>query len=291
MSEALPPEPVPVLTVLRRPGWVWGLVAVVGLAVLFVFLGEWQFGRHEGKVVRNTKIDTNYAAEPVPLTDLLASPSTALPATVVWRPVQVSGHYEPASTVLIRNRPLNGDYGYEVVVPLRLGDGSALLVDRGWIPNGRTGAAPDAVPAPPAGTVTVIARLRPGEPGLSRTPPPGQEERIDLARIGLQVGGPVYQAYGVLAQESPAPVDAPAALPRPDEDLGPHLAYAWQWYGFALSAFVLYGYYLRKEARGGGVPSPQPPSGGPSLPALPRLPRRSRGAEPTDEEWEDAADR
>jgi len=129
------PAPVPVLTLLRRPGWIWGLVAVVALAALFVFLGRWQFGRHEGKVVRNTKIDADYAAAAVPLGDLLASPATALPPAVVWRPVRVSGQYEPASTVLVRNRPLDGEYGYEVVVPLR----------RCW----STGAgSPTAAPAP-----------------------------------------------------------------------------------------------------------------------------------------------
>ncbi len=283
-----PSGPVGLLTVLRRPGWAWGLLAVVGLAVLFCFLGRWQYGRHEAKVARNVRLDTDYAAPAVPLSELLGSATAPLAPAVVWRPVRASGRYEPASSVLVRNRPLDGVYGYEVVVPLRLADGSALLVDRGWIPNGRTGARPDSVPAPPSGPVTVTGRLRPGEPALAQTPPPGQELRIDLARIGAQVGGPVYQAYLVLAEESPAPTTSPAALPRPDEDLGPHLAYAWQWWGFAVSGFGLYGYYLRKETRGGGVPG----SAGIPVEAPDRgRSRRSRRAEPSDEEWEDAADR
>jgi cytochrome oxidase assembly protein ShyY1 len=283
-----PTAPPGLLAVIRRPSWAWGLVAVVGLAALFCFLGRWQYGRHEGKVARNVKLDSDYAAQPVPLAALLPVVAAPLAPTLVWRPVRVTGRYERGATVLVRNRPLDGVYGYEVVVPLRLDDGSALLVDRGWIPNGRTAAEPDSVPAPPPGPVTVTARLRPGEPSLPQAAPPGQELRIDLARIGARVGGPVYRAYAVLAEESPASASAPAALPRPDEDLGPHLAYAWQWWGFAVGAFVVYGYYLRKEATAAGSARPRY---GRDPTRFPGRRRRSRSAEPTDEEWEDATDR
>ena len=69
------------------------------------------------------------------------------------------------ATVVVRNRPNeNGEFGYEVVVPFRVDGGPVLLVDRGWIPNGASGARPDAVPAPPPGKVTIVARLRPTEP-------------------------------------------------------------------------------------------------------------------------------
>lgn len=268
------------LSLLRERGWAAGALFVVVLSVAFVWLGDWQFGRHETKVVRNERIDTNYFAPPVPLTSVLASPSTPLPPREQWRPVQVRGTYEPDRTVLVRNRPLRGVFGYEVIVPLRQADGSAVLVDRGWIPNGRTGAEPDSVPAPPTGTVTVVVRLRPGEPPLDRDPPPGQELRIDLARIAAGTGGPVYQAYGVLASEDPTPSEAPTLLPHPDEDLGPHLSYSFQWAVFALAAYVVFGYYLSKEARRRDGVEPAP--------LLASRPRRRRSG-PTDEEWEDAA--
>jgi cytochrome oxidase assembly protein ShyY1 len=212
----------------------------------------------------------------------------------VWRPVRVRGVYEPDRTVLVRNRPLDGVYGYEVVVPLRTATGSLLLVDRGWVPNGATGAEPDAVPAPAAGAVEVVGRLRPGEPPLDRDPPPGQELRIDLARITARLGEPVYGTYAVLAHESPEPASRPAPLPAPELDLGPHLAYAVQWWGFAAAAYVLLGYYLLEEARrradadGSTGPGPQPE---PARAVGGHPVRRSRRREPTDEEWEDAADR
>jgi cytochrome oxidase assembly protein ShyY1 len=191
--------------------------------------------------------------------------------------VRVRGTYLADRTLLVRNRPLDGVYGYEVLVPLRTA-GGLFVVDRGWIPGGETASRPDSVPAPPEGEVEVTARLRPAEPADDRRPPAGQVYRIDLTAIQGLLGEPVYQAYGVLAAESPAPSSAPQALPEPSGDLGPHLSYAVQWVGFALTAYVVLVVAAVREsdrrraatalARGEPVAA-----------------RRSRRLEPEDEDW------
>lgn len=275
------------LRVLRERGWLIGLISVVVLSVAFVRLGEWQHHRYESKVERNRWIDANYDAPAAPLAGLLPAGATSLPRAQEWRSAEVQGVYESFAQVLIRNRPLHGDAGFEVVVPLRRDDGSALLVDRGWLPLGTTGGSPDVVPAPPGGRVDLVVRLRPGEPPSDRTPPPGQQFRIDPQRIAQDVIGPVLPLYGVLASETPATTPAPTLLPRPDEDLGPHLGYAWQWWMFASAAYLIFGYYLLREQRQrSGNPEPIRLRMPASLAA-----RRSRVREPSDEEWEDAADR
>jgi hypothetical protein len=180
-------------------------------------------------------------------------------------------------------------------VPFRPADGAPLLlVDRGWIPNGASGARPDSVPPPPSGTVTVVARLRPTEPPEDRSAPPGQEQRIDVPRIIAPIvaalGAPaVTRAYGVLASEDPRPSVAPTLLPRPDDDLGPHLAYAVQWWVGALALYVLLVVYASKEAarRAAGD---EAGSAAPLAVRLPTRQGRSRRGELTDEEWEDLAD-
>ncbi|HEX2808059.1 MAG TPA: SURF1 family protein [Kineosporiaceae bacterium] len=306
---------------LREPLWARIALAVIGLSVAFVLLGRWQWHRHEARLSANTLVEANYAAAPVPIEQMLPSPRSTLAPTRLWTPVAVTGHYEPEHQVLIRNRPLNSVYGYEVVVPLRLASGAALLVDRGWLAAGQDFVRPDAVPAPPSGQVTVVARLRFGEGSDSRVPPAGQELRMDLGRIAALAGGPVYVgAYGQLDQERPAPPVAPTPLPKPDEDLGPHLSYAVQWWAGAIAAYVLLGHYALREVRGrGGVAvvvattgpdaeAPGAPASGTPVPGatpvpdatpVPGTPRgrrllpaaaRSRRREPTDEEWEDAAD-
>ena len=203
MTEAVPPPGVRgVLAVLREAYWLRMALLVVGLSIACLFLGRWQWGRHEGKVATAQQIDRAYDAAPATLAELVPAPTQPLPKGEEWRPVQVRGTYLGAGTVVIRNRPNeNGEFGYEVVVPFRVDGGPVLLVDRGWIPNGASGARPDSVPAPPPGEVTVVARLRPSEPASTRQAPAGQAERIDVPRLTAAVGTPaVTGAYGILAQ-------------------------------------------------------------------------------------------
>jgi cytochrome oxidase assembly protein ShyY1 len=270
---------------LREGLWLRLLLAVAVLSVAFVFLGRWQYHRHTAKVARNVVIDTHYTAPPTPLGTVLTTPSTPLTAAQQWTPVEVSGVYEPGGTVLVRNRPLDGEVGYEIVVPLRTPSGAALLVDRGWVPAADDALRPESVPEPPGGRVTVVARLRLGEGRATTGSPPGQESRMDLAQLATHAGGTVYTgAYGVLASEQPVTAPMPTLLPRPDEGLGPHLAYAFQWWFGAVAAWVLLGYYAVREAGQRAVTPADRTGQGPSGPT-PR--RRRRG--PTDEEWEDAA--
>lgn len=271
----------------RERYWLLATLGVVVLSVVFVLLGRWQHGRHDAKVERRDRIEANYDAPAVPLAEVLPSPAAALPADRQWRPVTVTGTYEPRRTLLVRNRPYDGTFGYEVLVPLRLADGGLLVVDRGWIPFGQSATALPPVPAPPAGPVEVVVRLRPGEPDDGRSPPPGQLLRIVLDDVAatLPPGTPLYRAYGVLAQERPPVGDAPLLLERPDTGLGPHLAYAWNWWGFAVAAHVLLGYYALREAQlrrlaARGVSAAQ---------VTAARAARARRRRVRDEDWEDAA--
>lgn len=273
------------LRLFRERYWARAAVGVVLLSVAFVLLGRWQLHRHEAKVERRDRVAANYGSAPVPLDRVLASPGVALPADAQWTPVRVSGTYDPEHTLLVRNRPLEGRYGYEVLVPLRLPDGGALLVDRGWVDFGESATERPQVPAPPAGQVDVVVRLRPYEPAGGAFDVPGQLRRIAADEVTAKVPGPLYGGYGVLASEQPRPGEAPRLLPRPDTDLGPHLAYAWNWWGFAVAAYVLLFYYALREvqvrrlaARGVGVEQ---------LAAAKAARRRARTVR--DEDVEDAA--
>jgi cytochrome oxidase assembly protein ShyY1 len=258
------------LGLLREQAWFGALIGVIVISVVFVFLGRWQYHRHEARSARNHLVNTNYEATPVALSTLLPTvgqgPGARIPDRLAWRQVRVTGSYLPDHTVLLRNRPQPGNggddgngsqdsrNGYQVVVPLRSTDGQILFVDRGWIPAGESSAArPDSVPAPPGGDVQVVSRLRPSEPGSSRKAPAGQANRLNVASLGAALGGPdsdhVVGAYGVLVSESPAAGNTPLLTGRPDSGLGINLAYAVQWVGFAIAAYVLFGVAMVREVR------------------------------------------
>jgi cytochrome oxidase assembly protein ShyY1 len=267
------------LRLLRERLWLRSLLLLMLFAAACVFLGRWQWARHVHKADAVHRVEANYDSLPQPLQHLLPTPGTDLAGDLEWRQVTVTGEYLTNRTVLVRNRPLDGRFGYEVVVPLRTASGTLFLVDRGWIPGGRTVARPDAVPVPPPGKVEVVARLRPGESPADRSPPPGQALRINIPHLTAGLGAPAFRAYGVLASETPATATtaAPQPLPEPDRELGNHLAYALQWWVFAAGGFVLLGYLALREAqnrdlRARGLDPAQVST------------RRSR-PEPEDEEW------
>lgn len=230
-----------------------GLLAVaVVFAIACVFLGRWQYHRFQSKYDADHVVGVNYVAAPASLDSLLPAGTSALPHADRWRPVRVTGHYDVAHQVLVRNRPFAGTYGYEVLVPLvPVTGGPALLVDRGWVPNGQTGSAPDSVPAAPTGPVDVTAHLVPGEGAKSGTLPSGQFASIDLPRIAAGTGVALRPAYGVLSAESPRPGSAPSLLPEPDDGgyWGVNLSYAVQWGLFALAGLAFPFVFVRRRRR------------------------------------------
>ena len=162
--------------VLLRRDWVLALLASVVFAVAAWFLGQWQWHRYEARHERAQLVQAHYDAPPVPVTEVVGD--APLDPSREWTTVMATGRYDTARTIFVRNRPLEGTYGYEVLVPLRTADG-VVLVDRGWVPPGE-GQLPDAIPSPPSGEVTVTVRLRPGEPLPGSEPdapapvPPGE---------------------------------------------------------------------------------------------------------------------
>ncbi|NAZ85517.1 SURF1 family protein [Kineococcus sp. T90] len=260
------------LGLLREPRWRRGLALAVAVAVVCVLLGQWQWHRRQARLAANAPLVGNYDAAPADVDVLLPADGRPLAARDAWTPVRVSGTYDAAATVLVRNRQHEESVGYDVLVPLLLEDGTALVVDRGWVPAGSTSSAPDAVPAAPTGTVSVTARVRPWEPARRSAAPRGQVASIaagPVARATADAGAARLRGgYAVLSAEEPAPAQVPARAGRPEVDEGPHLAYTVQWYGFALTALVVWVVAGRRELQArapqaGAVPAGAGPGGDP----------------------------
>ncbi|MEX5268815.1 SURF1 family cytochrome oxidase biogenesis protein [Kocuria sabuli] len=230
--------------------WVGWLLLACAAAALSLYLGGWQMDRNDHLVGENTKVTQNYRAEPL-TGDEASAQFAAHDERLSWHPVELTGEYLPEDQVLVRNRPQNGRVGYEVLVPFRTEGGDVVVLDRGWIPTGSAAnGMPDEVPEPPAGEVTVTARLRPGEPVVDRGAPEGQIATIELEELQERWGRSTgTAAYAEVFAEDPAPSVAPAPPPEPEIDSGPHLSYSLQWYAFAALFFVAYGYAARQQAR------------------------------------------
>lgn len=222
-------------------------VAVVGM----LWAGFWQLRRLHERQTLNATVRARATASASPAEQWLA-PTQSLDGAkrdVEWRVLQASGTYDTAAQVLIRNRSYDGAPGYHVVTPLRMADGTALLVNRGWVPiSPQVGSLP-AVPDPPSGTVIVEGRARATqERGAFGPTDPGEGlltelARVDIARLRQQLPYDVLPAYIELTAQEPAVTQPlPRLLPLPDLDDGPHLAYAVQW--FIFSALGVLGWVL-----------------------------------------------
>jgi len=230
--------------------WLGYLALTVIVAIVCVGLGLWQWARREEAVSALQLIEQNYDTEPVDYAEAMGESREFDPADE-WLPVLLEGEYRSEDQLLARARPRDGRPGFAVLTPLQLDDGSIVVIDRGWLPTGSAQDFPDVVPVAPTGNVEVIARLKPGEPTIAgRGAPAGQVATINLPQIADLVGSEVeISAYGQLIREEPAPAQRPLPEQRPIRDEGPHLSYTFQWYVFALLAFIGFGWALRQEAR------------------------------------------
>lgn len=234
--------------------WLGYLLLAAIFATACVFLGRWQMDRRAETLAEINRVVSNYSAAPIPFAEA-RDEFAQLDPEKEWTQVELKGRYDVTGQRIVRNRPLNGQPGYEVVVPFKLDSGETLVIDRGWLPIGNNNpGSPDSVPEPPSGEVTAIVRLKPGEPQLQRGAPDGQLASIDLPAYSDELGYPLLTgAYGQLASETPAAADMPFPFPMPSTEEGTHLSYSLQWFAFGVLMFVGFGYAARQQARNAAI--------------------------------------
>lgn len=237
---------------LLTPRWLVAHVVVLVVAIVFVNLGFWQLRRLEERRLANTVGESRFESEPVDIDTLLRGAGDE-EESLEFRRATATGVFHPKDEVLIRSQVYQGAAGFHVITPLVGEDGSATLVNRGWVP-----LTLDEVPVteapPPQGTVTIegwvgLTRVRqglgPSDPEEGRLV---TMSRVDIDRIRQQVPyelDPVY--LSLLGGE---PDQLPVTVPPPSfEDEGSHLAYAIQWFSFALIGLVGYFFLIRRSAR------------------------------------------
>ncbi len=235
----------------RRIGLV--VVALV-VTVVCVRLGFWQLDRLHGRRAVNALLVAKESAPPVDVAGVTD------PATLAYAHVTATGTYDPAHEIILSGRTFQDQPGNHVLTPLVLANGSAILVDRGWVPLDVGTPPVGGATAPPAGTVTVAGLALPPD-AVSDPPPspaPSVVTRIDVGVAGLPYRlAPVYLLLGT--QDPPQTGGLPAAVPPPVPDEGPHLSYAFQWFSFAAIAVVGCVVLLVRDRGPEGIAEPAEP--------------------------------
>ncbi|MFP3990411.1 SURF1 family protein [Streptomyces sp. E11-3] len=235
----------------------WVLLALLALVLIpvMVELGFWQLHRHQHRVAQNGLIAENLEAAPVHVTEL-TSPGHTVPRSDYWRRVTATGTYDTEQEVVVRRRTNSDDrVGFHVLTPLVLDDGRVLLVNRGWVPTAADQQAFPDVPAPEKGEVTVTGRLMADQTtdasGIRdlKGLPPRQTMLISSEQQAKTLGKEVLGGYVELVE--PRPKDGgPELIGAPDKgSIGPHMAYAVQWWLFAAAVPVGWVILVRRELK------------------------------------------
>jgi surfeit locus 1 family protein len=241
-----------------RTGWaVPALFALVAFST-FVGLGTWQLQRKAWKEALIDSLEQRLAASPVNLPARARWPSLD-PADDEFRRVKFSAAFVPGQEALVYGvgSALRSDVsgpGYWVFAPARLAGGDLIVVNRGFVPEGRQ----DQASRSRAQNVGIIEMV-----GVMRWPEPRGwfTAKEDLARnlwfVRDQTAIAHAKGWGEVAPfyvelESPQPV---GGLPRAGAlkiDLrNAHLQYAITWYGLAVVVAVMFGFWLRGRRRAG----------------------------------------
>lgn len=225
-------------------------MVVLALAYLAWWLGEWQFNRLEDRRSSNTVVERNEKAAPVPVEDVLAV-GEPVQAADEYRRITATGTYAADKTVIIRYRTRDSAPGVDVVVPLMTTDGTALLVDRGWLMTENAGRTDVDEPAPPSGEVTITGWVRADGSGASTKVSNQSARAISSEAIGSALDLTVYGGFVDLDTEDPEPEQPLEKAELPDLGEGPHFFYGLQWWFFGLLAVVGFVYLAFDEWRGG----------------------------------------
>lgn len=216
------------------------LLAALAAVALTARLGLWQLDRAEQKTALQAALDTRRAQPPLPAAELAQTEAQATQQH--HRATTLQGRWLDQHTLYLDNRQMRARPGFFVLTPLALPDGTAVVVQRGWLPRDQLDRTRVQAPALPVDALSsVFGRIAPG---------PGRLYEFEAAASGVIRQNLALADYAAetslrlrpftLVQEE---TDAPLGdgllrdWPQPATGVAKHHGYAFQW--FALSTLIL----------------------------------------------------
>lgn len=222
------------------------IVSAALASVGFLALAGWQVQRLSWKLDLIERVEQRLKAEPV------APPAATAEVTKAdeYRRLRLRGQFEPREVLVQATTALGG--GHWVLAPLRLDDGSTILVNRGFVPPEQRAPEQHAAPAGPVELVGLLRLTETGGGPLRKNEPAqGRWYSRDVAGIAAQLAltGPVAPYF---VDESADPAQ-PLRYPRPGLTVvhfaNNHAVYAATWLALAAMAAAAAGYLVREERR------------------------------------------
>jgi len=215
-------------------------LVVIGVAV-FTSLGSWQLSRAEEKRALQALYDAGRETTVtlhIENVDRLGR----------YQHVRARGRFLSERQVLLDNMPsASGRPGYRVLTPLELASGGIVLIDRGWVPMGDRRTLPNVAvseePRELSGRLDELPR-----PGLMLDDSAqGNDEETWPRLLNFPTHATIERALGFAVARRIVLLDPsePDGFERAWDirtQFGPerHIAYAVQWFAFAIVGVVIY---------------------------------------------------
>ncbi len=239
----------------RRRGIVIPIVFVIVAVAGLVALGTWQLERKSWKEGLIAELEGKLSAPPVTLpprerwSELSAAKDefrrVTFPAEFLDQEALV---YTSGSAI----RPDVSGPGYWVLSPARLADGSLVVVNRGFVPEGKQDPNTRRE-GQPRGVTEIAGAMRWPEPRGLFTPSDTPAKNLwfvrDPAAIAAAKGWGAVAPFYIDQEAPPAPGGLPKVGPLKASLPNNHLQYAVTWYGLALVVLISGTLFVRARRR------------------------------------------
>lgn len=235
--------------------WWWKTLIVLAAMAFMAGLGVWQLDRLEQRRAYNAQLEAKLASPPLTVD---GNELPEAPADLVDRQAVVSGEYDYAHQIALKNQSYQGQPGVHLVTPLRIdGSNSAILINRGWVPYQegtpeRWAQFDEPAPAQLLGYLQKSQKLPNGATTQIPETPQSAWYRLDIEAIAPQMPYSLLPVYLDLAPEMERSRTALPVRVEPEIEIseGSHLSYALQWFAFALIAGIVYVSLVRRQESG-----------------------------------------
>lgn len=225
------------------------IVSVI-LVVIGLSLAQWQTRRAEEKQVLENLLLTRQSA-PVLRVEQVSSDTHDM----VFRRVELRGHFATGWPVYLDNRPYQGRAGFYLLMPFKMANSAShVLVMRGWIPRDVADRTKLPVIATPDGETVIEGIVR---DSVGQVMQLGQPDALRPGAIVQNLTAQDWSAASGLAfstlvvEETTVNDDGLIRdWPKPSVGIDKHRGYAFQWYGLAAMAalfFVVTGFRRGKS--------------------------------------------
>jgi len=231
-----------------KPTWLGTLVTICCIP-LFIKFGLWQYNKAELKRALQDSYEHYASAAPSKLPDVIENPEAWR-----YRPVEVKGEYLPKYQILLDNQVEGEVAGYHVITPVQIENTKhVVLVDRGWIPatDNHTDLPRFATPE---GKQSIIGKV---------WIPSSKFYTLEAKGAASKAWQPLWQNMDMARYQASVPFHVLPVVLRldtksnaggfvrnwvmPADRITTHIGYAYQWFGFAVAALLIYLYVSFKK--------------------------------------------